>query len=195
MPHADASYFAPGLSKAEVYEQVLDFSKALADGQRNWPGDPADTASPAATITNLANTSSLLWHAYAALPTPSSSVNWAGFYIRSDKFPSPHKNATTTLLLGPFHGKPACQLIAYGRGVCGTAASEKRTVMVGDVNSFPGHIACDGESKSEIVVPIVVGGETVAIIDIDCAEYNGFDDTDKNALEKLAVILGESCDW
>lgn len=115
---------------------------------------------------NLANTSSLLWHAYAVLPAP---VNWAGFYVRDDKFPSPGTSSTTTsspiqsqnrlLLLGPFHGKPACQLIHFGRGVCGTAAQRRETVLVSDVLEFPGHIACDAESRSEVVVPVVVGGE------------------------------------
>lgn len=128
---------------------------------------------------NLSNVSSLLWHAYATLPSPSSSVNWAGFYIRDDKFPtlaSPVSSppliggqviVSTTyastedqlLLLGPFHGKPACQQIRFGKGVCGTAAATQKTVVVPDVLEFPGHIACDAESRSEIVVPIIVRGE------------------------------------
>jgi L-methionine (R)-S-oxide reductase len=107
-------------------------------------------------------------------------VNWAGFYIRDDKFPtlaSPVQSppvlggqvtiSTTyasmdeeqTLLLGPFHGKPACQLIKFGKGVCGTAAAKQETVVVPDVEKFPGHIACDAESRSEIVVPIIVNGQ------------------------------------
>lgn len=98
---------------------------------------------------NLANASSLLWHAFKSLPSPSSEVNWAGFYalspIQADQ-----------LVLGPYHGKPACQTIAFSRGVCGTTAKEKRTVRVGNVREFPGHIACDDGSRSEIVVPIVV---------------------------------------
>ncbi|RJE26810.1 GAF domain nucleotide-binding protein [Aspergillus sclerotialis] len=162
----------------------------------------------------LANVSSLLWHAYSALPAPSSSVNWTGFYIRDDKFPtlassqeSIVRTTTTTvsttysdpreqkLLLGPFHGKPACQLIFFGKGVCGTAAMKKETVMVDDVLQFPGHIACDADSRSEVVVPIIVGDETVAILDIDCTETAGFDDVDKKYLEELAVILAEGCDW
>jgi len=107
-------------------------------------------------------------------------VNWAGFYIRDDKFPtlaSPVKSppllggqvtiSTTyasmdeeqTLLLGPFHGKPACQLIKFGKGVCGTAAAKQETLVVPDVTKFPGHIACDAESRSEIVVPVIVHGQ------------------------------------
>ncbi|RAK95757.1 GAF domain-containing protein, partial [Aspergillus ibericus CBS 121593] len=151
---------------------------------------------------NFSNVASLLWHAYAALPAPSSSVNWAGFYIRQDKFPSLKPSTTTTttpskpiLLLGPFQGRPACQEIRFGRGVCGTAAEKREAVVVPDVLEFPGHIACDASSRSEIVVPVLVRGETVAIIDVDCAEPDGFDDEDKKYLEELAALLAESCDW
>lgn len=119
-------------------------------------------------LSNLANIASLLWHAFHALPQPSSSVNWAGFYVRDDRFPSPSASSRSTsasspeeykLLLGPFQGKPACQEIRFGRGVCGTAALRKETVVVPDVLAFPGHIACDADSRSEIVVPILWGGE------------------------------------
>jgi L-methionine (R)-S-oxide reductase len=205
MPHADSSYFY-GQTKEEVYSQLLDQAKGLLDGQRNW-------------VSNLSNISSLLWHAYAALPSPSSAVNWAGFYIRDDKFPAlaspisspPLPGApglggvtiSTTyashedqiLLLGPFHGKPACQQIRFGKGVCGTAAASQKTVIVPDVLQFPGHIACDADSRSEIVVPIIIRGETVAIIDIDCTLPSGFDEEDQKYLEKLADLLAESCDW
>ncbi|KAL2001966.1 hypothetical protein VTN02DRAFT_918 [Thermoascus thermophilus] len=164
---------------------------------------------------NLANVASLLWHAYHALDGPSSAVNWAGFYIRDDKFPSlatpvssaPGATVTTTisttyashhrslLLLGPFHGKPACQTILFGRGVCGAAAEKKETIVVPDVLNFPGHITCDADSRSEIVVPILVHGETVAIIDIDSTELSTFDDVDKENLEKISAILADACDW
>lgn len=112
-------------------------------------------------ISNLANVASLLWHGYAALPEPSSAVNWAGFYVRDDLFPRSSKVSSDNkkLLLGPFQGKPACQEIKFGRGVCGTAALKKETVLVADVHEFPGHIACDADSRSEIVVPILVEGE------------------------------------
>ncbi|KAJ5584593.1 uncharacterized protein N7459_004393 [Penicillium hispanicum] len=237
MPHADSSYFMPGLSKAEVYTQLLEQAQGLLSGQRNWQLANGDSR---LQVSNLSNISSLLWHAYAALPAPSSSVNWAGFYIRDDKFPalaSPVSSpplgdgeghgvtiSTTyaspenqVLLLGPFHGKPACQQIRFGKGVCGTAAANQKTVVVPDVLEFPGHIACDAESRSEIVVPIVIRGEvgrcasgatrertpstmliheqTVAIIDIDCTEPSGFDDEDQKYLEQLAEILAVSCDW
>ncbi|KAL2817287.1 GAF domain-like protein [Aspergillus cavernicola] len=195
MPHADSSYFGtPNASKAEIYTQVLEQAKGLVTGQRNW-------------VSNFSNVASLLWHAYAALPAPSSSVNWAGFYIRRDKFPSlvssssatttttPSESAVQTLWLGPFQGRPACQEIRFGRGVCGAAAEKRETVVVPDVLEFPGHIACDASSRSEIVVPILAGRETVAIIDIDCAEPAGFDEEDKKYLEELALLLSESCDW
>ncbi|GKZ18282.1 hypothetical protein AbraIFM66951_000840 [Aspergillus brasiliensis] len=194
MPHADSSYFGAGNgSKSEVYTQVLEQAQGLVYGQRNW-------------VSNFSNVASLLWHAYAALPAPSSAVNWAGFYIRQDKFPvlgatpaasedSSNDNKKPVLLLGPFQGRPACQEIRFGRGVCGTAAEKRETVVVPDVLNFPGHIACDASSRSEIVVPILSKGETVAIIDIDCAEPDGFDDEDKKYLEELAALLAESCDW
>lgn len=119
----------------------------------------------------------------------------SGFYVLDSSSSSPQ------LILGPFQGKVACQTIRFGRGVCGTAAETQATQLVNDVEKFPGHIACDGDSKSEIVVPIVVENQetgekkTVAIIDVDCAELNGFDDVDKTNLEALARLLAKSCDW
>ncbi|TVY89059.1 Free methionine-R-sulfoxide reductase, partial [Lachnellula willkommii] len=133
--HAEASNFASDVTKEEAYKQVLTQATALLDGQRNW-------------VLNLANTSSLLWHAYKSLPAPSASVNWAGFYVLD-------KSRASQLILGPFQGKVACQTIAFGKGVCGAAASKRETLLIHDVEAFPGHIACDGDSKSEIVVPIV----------------------------------------
>ncbi|KAI0575497.1 gaf domain nucleotide-binding protein [Pyrenophora tritici-repentis] len=178
MVHADSSSFASGMSKKEVYAQVLEQARSLFDGQRNWER----------AWNNFSNTASLLWHAYHSLPSPSSSVNWAGFY-----FTDPAKE--TRLLLGPFQGQVACQSIAFGRGVCGTAAKEAKTQLVEDVDKFPGHIACDGKSRSEIVVPVVQDGKVVAIIDIDCAELNGFTEEDQEALEELAELLSQSCDF
>jgi L-methionine (R)-S-oxide reductase len=99
------------------------------------------------------------------------------------------------LILGPFHGKVACQTITFSRGVCGLAASTQETQLVPDVDIFPGHIACDGASKSELVVPVVRGGQTVAVIDIDCATPGAFDDVDKYYLQILAGILAAACDW
>ncbi|RMY84466.1 hypothetical protein D0862_11418 [Hortaea werneckii] len=175
MVHADSSTFNSGVSKSQAYEQVHEQAQALFDGQRNW-------------ICNTANTASLLWHAYHALPTPSNQVNWAGFYILDPKVPN-------QLILGPFQGKVACQTIKFGRGVCGAAAQSGETQLVPDVEQFPGHIACDSESQSEIVVPILKDGKVVAIIDIDCAAKDGFNHDDQRHLEQLAKLLADGCDW
>ncbi|KAK5128621.1 hypothetical protein LTR08_004040 [Meristemomyces frigidus] len=136
----------------------------------------------------MANTASILWHALHALPSPSDKVNWAGFYVLDPSTPS-------QLILGPFHGKVACQTIRFGRGVCGAAATSGKTQLVPDVELFPGHIACDGDSKSEVVVPIMLGNKVVAIIDVDCAVESGFDAEDCRYLEELAELLASSCDW
>ncbi|ORY68801.1 GAF domain nucleotide-binding protein [Pseudomassariella vexata] len=182
MVHADASNFVIGVTKDQAYEQVLMQAEGLFDGQRNW-------------VCNLSNAASLLWHAYKSLPSPSNQVNWAGFYTLNPLSPSPQ------LILGPFQGKVACQTIAFSRGVCGVAAATQTTQLVRDVDAFPGHIACDGDSRSEIVVPIVVSQEgtgekkLVAIIDIDCAVLDGFDEVDRVYLEKLGGLIGRSCDW
>lgn len=180
MVHADASNFADGVTKHDAYEQVLMQAEGLYIDQRNW-------------VCNLANAASLLWHAYKSLLAPSKEVNWAGFYVLD---PSSTK---AQLILGPFQGKVACQTIQFGKGVCGAAAASQETQLVADVDKFPGHIACDGDSKSEIVVPILAekDGEkkVVAIIDVDCAVENGFDELDRKYLEELASLLGKSCDW
>ena len=101
---------------------------------------------------NLANISSLLYHALHSLQGPSSAVNWCGFYVVDPK------NARQ-LILGPFQGRVACQTIKFGHGVCGTAVDTKETQVVPDVEQFPGHIACDSDSKSEVVVPVIQGGK------------------------------------
>jgi L-methionine (R)-S-oxide reductase len=121
-------------------------------------------------------------------PTFQYLLTSAGFYVLDP-------SAANQLILGPFHGKVACQTIRFGKGVCGAAAEKMKTQLVPDVEAFPGHIACDGDSKSEIVVPILVKGKVTAIIDIDCAEIQGFDEVDKRALEKLAELLAHSCNW
>jgi putative methionine-R-sulfoxide reductase with GAF domain len=112
-----------------------------------------------------------------------------GFYTLDPSSPTP------SLILGPFHGKVACQTIKFGRGVCGTAAASRQTQLVPDVDAFPGHIACDGDSRSEVVVPVLHAGEVVAIIDVDCAVVNGFDEVDRVWLERLAELVSRSCDW
>jgi L-methionine (R)-S-oxide reductase len=111
-------------------------------------------------------------------------ASWIGWYVkRGDE-----------LVLGPFQGKVACVRIAFGKGVCGTAAAEKRTMIVPDVEKFPGHIACDAGSRSEIVVPIVSGGEVVAVLDLDSYELAAFDDVDADWLGKVAE-LASTLSW
>jgi L-methionine (R)-S-oxide reductase len=115
---------------------------------------------------------------------------------------------TDTLLLGPFCGKPACQLIKYAagkaRGVCADAYVQRRTLVVPDVEAYPGHIACDGETKSEIVIPLVVSPNsgshegsswTVGVLDLDCLALGGFDEEDRAGLEKIAQLVVNACDW
>ncbi|KAK6526280.1 hypothetical protein TWF694_004881 [Orbilia ellipsospora] len=173
MVHADATQFASGATKQEVYDQVQEELHSLMEGQRNW-------------ICNLSNAASLLWYAFKALPEPSNRVNWAGFYVR---------NGQSELILGPFQGRVACQTISFSRGVCGRAASTLETQIVDDVHAFPGHVACDSSTKSEIVVPILFNGEIVGVIDIDCEEEQGFTEEDRTGLERIAALLAEGCDW
>ncbi|GES68308.1 hypothetical protein SCEPF1_0015000200 [Saccharomyces cerevisiae] len=169
--HADHVNYSSNLNKEEILEQLLLSYEGLSDGQVNW-------------VCNLSNASSLIWHAYKSLAV---DINWAGFYVTQ-------ASEENTLILGPFQGKVACQMIQFGKGVCGTAASTKETQIVPDVNKYPGHIACDGETKSEIVVPIISNdGKTLGVIDIDCLDYEGFDHVDKEFLEKLAKLINKSC--
>lgn len=128
----------------------------------------------------------------------------AGFYVLDKSWNNDtNKDGSQRkprLILGPFQGKVACQTIVFGKGVCGTAAEAKETQLVKNVEDFPGHIACDGDSQSEIVVPIIaspdgVTAQVVAIIDIDCATLNGFDEVDKKNLEELASLMAKACDW
>jgi L-methionine (R)-S-oxide reductase len=128
-------------------------SLGLAYGQ----GPRPDALSYKYLNSNTSNASSLLWHALHALPSPSNHTNWAGFYVFDHTRAAAGKKPQ--LILGPFQGKVACQVIAFGRGVCGVAAATAETQNVPDVDLFPGHIACDGASKSEIVAPIVVDGK------------------------------------
>ena len=121
----------------------------------------------------------LLSNAAALLYDALENVNWAGFYVaRSD-----------ALVLGPFQGKVACIHIPFGRGVCGTAAQRDATLLVPDVHAFPGHIACDSASNSEIVVPIHSGGRVVAVLDIDSPVKNRFTEADRAGLEAFVGVL------
>ena len=123
-------------------------------------------------VANLANTSALLWQ---EMP----DINWVGFYKMEDG----------ALILGPFQGKPACIEIPLGKGVCGTAAAEIRTVLVENVHEFPGHIACDGASNSEIVVPIMKNGEVCGVLDIDSPYFARFSEEDRRGLEEIVHVL------
>ena len=125
-------------------------------------------------IANFANASALIWQ---ELP----DINWAGFYLMADGM----------LVLGPFQGKPACTRIAIGRGVCGTAVQQDTTQLVPDVHAFPGHIACDCASNSEIVVPIHKNGAVYGVLDIDSPLLNRFSEADREGLESLVAILEE----
>jgi putative methionine-R-sulfoxide reductase with GAF domain len=173
MPHADATLFPTNLPRTDLYALVFDQARALFEDQTNW-------------VVNTANLSSLLHHAFLSIPL---DVNWTGFYI----LPSLSSNE---LLLGPFQGKVACQSIAIGKGVCGTAAKKRETVIVDDVLQWDGHIACDSESRSEIVVPIKdVKGIVRGVLDVDCRVVGGFSEQDKKGLETIVKLLAEGCEW
>jgi GAF domain-containing protein len=157
---------SPGvdLPKPELYRQLADQLEALLTGER----DP---------IANMANMSALVFH---GLP----DLNWAGFYLMHDG----------ELVLGPFQGKPACVRIAVGRGVCGTAVAEKRSIIVPDVHAFPGHIACDSASRSELVVPLGRGSQVIGVLDLDSPIVERFDHDDRDGCERLAQILLNASD-
>ncbi len=147
------------LAKPELYRQLVDAVAALTDGEPDG-------------IANMANTAALLWE---FLP----SLNWAGFY----------RLIEGELVLGPFVGRPACIRIPLGTGVCGTAAASRQTQRVADVHEFPGHIACDAASRSELVVPIVRDGTLIAVIDLDSPDPGRFDADDAAGIEALAALL------
>jgi L-methionine (R)-S-oxide reductase len=141
------------------YELVIRQLEALLEGERNQ-------------ISNLANASALLNQFL-------DRINWVGFYLMQDG----------ELVLGPFQGLPACVRIPVGKGVCGTAVQVRRTIVVDDVHQFPGHIACDAASQSEIVVPMFKEGECIGVLDIDSPEKSRFDQLDKEMLEKFVETL------
>jgi GAF domain-containing protein len=141
------------------YEQLATQLRGLLAGESD-------------TIANAANTVALI---FDALP----QVSWAGFYfLRGGE-----------LIVGPFQGKPACVRIALGRGVCGMAAARCETIIVPDVNAFPGHIACDAASRSEVVVPLIAAGRVAGVLDLDSARLARFDEVDARGLERLAGIF------
>ena len=135
-------------------------------------------ASERDTIANLANASALL---YMSL----KDINGAGFYLVREG----------RLVLGPFQGKPACIRIDFGKGVCGSAAADGTTLVVPNVHAFAGHIACDGASNSEIVIPIHHAGKLTAVLDIDSPLYERFTQADREGLERFCAVLEKACDW
>jgi GAF domain-containing protein len=149
-------------SKTELYQELRAQLASLLEGERDG-------------IANAANTAALL---YLFLP----DVNWVGFYFLKGR----------ELVLGPFQGKPACVRIPLGQGVCGTAAERRESVVVPDVHAFPGHIACDTASRSELVVPLIKDGALVGVVDLDSPSLGRFDDADRLGCESLAAIYLEA---
>ena len=151
----------PATSKLALYRELARELDALLTGERDF-------------LASAANAAAAIFH---ALP----ELNWAGFYfLRGGE-----------LVLGPFQGRPACVRIPIGKGVCGTAAAERRTVLVADVEAFPGHIACDAASRSELVVPLFAGTRLLGVLDLDSPLIGRFDEADSEGCELLAKIVGE----
>jgi len=146
------------LSKVEKYNLLLPQINALIENEKNF-------------IANIANITSVLKYTF-------DNLLWAGFYFTD-------RNNPDELVLGPFQGRVACTRIAVGKGVCGTSAKKRETIIVDDVDKFPGHIVCDSLSRSEIVVPIIKNNTVSGVLDIDSDVLNNFDETDKIHLEKL----------
>ncbi len=148
-------------SKAELYVHLAEQLRRLLEGEHDL-------------IANAANFAALLYHSLPA-------VNWSGFYLFKEG----------ELVLGPFQGNPACVRIAIGKGVCGTAAELRQTVVVEDVHEFPDHIACDSASNSEIVVPLIKDKRLIVVLDLDSPSFGRFDDEDARGLNELAAIFVE----
>lgn len=150
---------ASSRAKDELYTNLKEQLRSLLTGESDF-------------IANAANLSSLLYH---SLP----DLNWAGFYLSKGE----------ELVLGPFQGKPACVRIAMGNGVCGTAAKQRQTILVDNVHDFPGHIACDSASNSEIVIPLVKHERLLGVLDLDSPSFARFNDEDARGLNELASIF------
>lgn len=154
----------PSGTKSEIYRELAQMAEGLFTGERD-------------AIANAANLSALIWLGLDRL-------NWSGFYfLRGGE-----------LVLGPFQGRPACVRIALGKGVCGTAAQTRETVVVPDVHAFPGHIACDAASRSEVVVPLIAKGRLIGVLDLDSPEPGRFDAEDAAGLERLAALWTNASD-
>jgi len=149
----------------ELYAALCAEARALLAGERDW-------------LANLANLAALVYHVVPDL-------NWAGFYLWRQG----------QLVLGPFQGKPACVRIDAGRGVCGTAAVRRATVVVPDVHAFPGHIACDSRSRSEVVVPLLLGDRLLGVLDLDSPSLGRFGPADAHGLEDLVEVLVGATTW
>lgn len=160
-----ASAVDPGLPKPKLYADLAQALEAVIGSERD-------------ALANLANAAALLYH---SLPR----INWSGFYLLRG----------SELVLGPFQGRPACVRIALGKGVCGSAAARRSTIVVPDVEAFPGHIACDAASRSEIVVPLVAEHGLVGVLDVDAPERDRFDVDDQAGLERFAAILVPRVSW
>lgn len=150
---------ASASGKPAFYRDLIQELDALLTGER----DPT---------ANAANAAAAIYHSLPAL-------NWAGFYFLQGG----------ELVLGPFQGRPACVRIPMGKGVCGAAASQRQTMLVPDVEAFPGHIACDSASRSELVVPLLVGDRLIGVLDLDSPELNRFDADDQAGCEALAQVI------
>lgn len=156
----------PAMSKPELYAEVLRCADALTAGEADG-------------VANMANIAALLWQ---YLP----DLNWAGFYRMGTG-----KDGVDELVLGPFQGKAACIRISLDKGVCGAAAKTATIQCVTDVHAFPGHIACDADSRSELVAPIIRGGRVIAVIDLDSPISARFDDDDIAGIKQLAALLAD----
>ena len=150
--------------KPKIYRELALMAQGLFDGERD-------------AIANAANLSALLW-------TGLERLNWSGFYFLKG----------SGLVLGPFQGRPACVRIELGRGVCGAAAQTRETVIVPDVEQFPGHIACDAASRSELVVPLLAGGRLIGVLDLDSPDRARFDEEDARGVEALAALWTAASD-
>lgn len=153
-------------SSEEFYTKLLEFTDVLCLTERHW-------------LANLSNVAALIG-------MNMKEINWAGFYLRSQEI----------LILGPFWGKPACTRIPIGIGVCGTAAATLLPQLVDDVHLFPGHISCDDQSRSEIVIPFLSpAGSLLGVLDIDSPLYRRFTDEDLQGLTAILARLIAACDW
>ncbi|PVU92531.1 hypothetical protein BB561_003759 [Smittium simulii] len=177
-------------TKQHMYAELLSKFKALADGERDW-------------VTNMSNLSALVFHElYNSNFEYKNTLNWAGFYyVNSNEANlSKSNNKPCFMRLGPFQGKVACTRINFGSGVCGAAAESKLPQLVSNVHDFPGHIACDAASVSEVVIPIVISlsdsiSSVIGVLDLDCSVPAAFDHDDVTGLTSLANHLAAACDW